>query len=61
MAEEVELVDTMVKIFGDVTERVGEEVRVMNVTMFPRSVKRCCSEHITDEDVRLLDGLHRGT
>jgi hypothetical protein len=61
MAEEVELVDTMVKIVGDVTERVGEEVRVMNVTMFPRFVKRCCGEHMMDEDVWLLDGLHRGT
>jgi hypothetical protein len=59
MAEKVELVDRMVKFVGEVTETVGDEVRVMNVTMFPSFVKKCCREHMTDEDVWLLDGLHR--
>ncbi len=59
MAEKVELVDRMVKFFGEVIETIGDEVRVTNVTMFPHFVKTCCREHMMDEDVWLLDGLHR--
>ncbi len=44
MAENVELVDRMVKFVGEVTETVGDEVRVMNVMMLPRFVKTCCRE-----------------
>ncbi len=44
MAENVELVDRMVKFADEVTETVGDEVRVMNVMMFPRFVKTCCRE-----------------
>ncbi len=43
----------------DVRRMVDETVRVVMVTVPPRFVKPCCKEHMTDEDVWLLDGLRR--
>jgi hypothetical protein len=59
MAEKAELVDRMVNLVDDVRRMVDETVRVVMVTIPPRFVKPCCKEHMTDEDVWLLDGLRR--
>ncbi len=32
---------------------------MIHVTMFPRFIEQCCKDHMTDEDVWLLDGLRR--
>jgi hypothetical protein len=45
---------------GDEVKRlVGDEVRVLHATMFPRFVERCCDDHMMDEDVWLFDGIRR--
>jgi hypothetical protein len=31
----------------------------LHATMFPRFVERCCGDHMTDEDVWLVDGIRR--
>jgi hypothetical protein len=59
MAEKVEMVDRMVNFMEDVMKMVGEGTKVMVVTVVPRFVKPCCKDHMTEEDVWLLDGLRR--
>jgi hypothetical protein len=59
MAEKVELVDRVVNFVEDMRTLVSENVRVVMVTVPPRFVKPCCKDHMTEEDVWLLDGLRR--
>jgi hypothetical protein len=59
MTEKAELVEKMVDMMVDMKRTVGSEVRVVHVTMFPRFVEQCCREHMTEEDVWLLDGIRR--
>jgi hypothetical protein len=59
MTEKVELVDGMVDMMTEVKRAVGDMVSVFHVTMFPRFVEQCCRDHMTDEDVWLLDGIRR--
>jgi hypothetical protein len=59
MAEKAELVDRMVNFVDDVRSMLDETVKVVMVTVPPRFVKLCCKDHMTDEDVWLLDGLRR--
>ncbi len=59
MTEKVELVDGMVDMMTEVKRTVGDTVSVVHVTMFPRFVEQCCRDHMTDEDVWLLDGIRR--
>jgi nucleotide-binding universal stress UspA family protein len=59
MTEKVELVDGMVDLMTMVKRTVGDKVTVVHVTMFPRFVEQCCRDHMTDEDVWLLDGIRR--
>jgi hypothetical protein len=59
MTEKSELVDRMVELLVETKRTVGDEVRVMHITMFPRFVDVCCKEHMTEEDVWLLDGIRR--
>ncbi len=41
MTENVELVDRMVELMAEVKRTMGEEVRVIHVTMFPRFIEQC--------------------
>jgi hypothetical protein len=59
MTEKAELVESMVELLTETKRTVGNEVRVVHITMFPRFVDRCCREHMTEEDVWLLDGIRR--
>jgi hypothetical protein len=59
MTEKVELVESMVELVVELKRVVGDEVRVIHATMFPRFVERCCDDHMTDEDVWLFDGIRR--
>jgi hypothetical protein len=59
MAEKVELVDRMVNFVEEVRGMVGEKAKVVVVTVPPRFVKPCCKEHMTEEDMWLLDSLRR--
>ncbi len=59
MPEKAELVESMVKLLTETKRTVGNDVRVMHVTMFPRFVDRCCKDHMAEEDVWLLDGIRR--
>jgi hypothetical protein len=59
MTEKEELVDRMVSLLTDIKRMMGNGVRVVHVTMFPRFVEECCRSHMTDEDVWLLDGIRR--
>ncbi len=59
MAEKVRLVDRMVEFVVDVKRTVGDEVKVLNLTMFPRFLRAFCSAHVRDEDAWLFDGLKR--
>jgi hypothetical protein len=59
MTEKAELVEKMVDMMVDMKRTVGGEVRVVHVTMCPRFVEQCCREHMTEEDVWLLDGIRR--
>jgi hypothetical protein len=59
MTEKSELVERMVELLTETKRTVGDEVRVVHITMFPRFVDRCCREHMTEEDVWLLDGIRR--
>jgi hypothetical protein len=59
MTEKAELVEKMVDMMVDMKRTVGGEVRVVHVTMFPRFVEQCCRDHMTEEDVWLLDGIRR--
>ncbi len=59
MTEKSELVDRMVELLTETKKTVGDEVRVLHISMFPRFVDRCCREHMTEEDVWLLDGIRR--
>jgi hypothetical protein len=59
MTEKAELVEKMVDMMVDMKRCVGEDVRIVHVTMFPRFVEQCCREHMTDEDVWLMDGIRR--
>jgi hypothetical protein len=49
----------MVNLLTDIKKTMGDGVRVVHVTMFPRFVEECCKSHMTDEDVWLLDGIRR--
>ncbi len=51
MTEKEELVDRMVNLLTDIKKIMGDGVRVVHVTMFPRFVEECCKSHMTDEDV----------
>jgi hypothetical protein len=59
MAEKVELVDRLVTFVEDIRDMLEDRVRVVVLTVPPRFVKPCCREHMTEEDVWLLDGLRR--
>ncbi len=59
MTEKAELVERMVDMLVDLKRMVGDEVKVMHVTMFPRFVDRCCKDHMAEEDVWLFDGIRR--
>jgi hypothetical protein len=59
MTEKAELVERMVDMLVDAKRMVGDEVKVMHVTMFPRFVDRCCKDHMAEEDVCLFDGIRR--
>jgi hypothetical protein len=59
MTEKAELVERMVDMLVDAKRMVGNEVKVMHVTMFPRFVDRCCKDHMAEEDVWLFDGIRR--
>jgi hypothetical protein len=59
MTEKAELVESMVELLTETKRTVGNKVRVVHITMFPRFVDRCCREHMTEEDVWLLDGIRR--
>ncbi len=59
MTEKAELVEKMVDMMVDMKRCVGEDVRIVHVTMFPRFVEQCCREHMTEEEVWLLDGIRR--
>jgi hypothetical protein len=59
MTEKAELVEKMVDMMVDMKRCMGEEVRIVHVTIFPRFVEQCCQEHMTDEDVWLMDGIRR--
>jgi hypothetical protein len=59
MAEKAELVDKVVTFVEDIRDMTDDKVRVVVLTIPPRFVKPCCRDHMTDEDVWLLDGLRR--
>jgi hypothetical protein len=59
MTEKADLVEGMVELIGEIKRTVGDDVRVLHATMFPRFVERCCNDHMTDEDVWLFDGIRR--
>jgi hypothetical protein len=59
MAEKVELLDRLVTFVEDIRDMLDDRVRVAVLTVPPRFVKPCCREHMTEEDVWLLDGLRR--
>ncbi len=59
MVEKMVLVKKMVDLLTEVKNTVGDVVKVIHLTMFPRFVEQCCREHMTDEDVWLLDGIRR--
>ncbi len=35
------------------------EAEISYLTMFPRFVKVCCQDHMTEEDVCMMDGIRR--
>ncbi len=43
MTEKSELVERMVELLTETKRTVGDEVRVVHITMFPRFVDRCCT------------------
>jgi hypothetical protein len=58
MCERRELVDGVVVTVREVlTVFLGTEV--WYVTVFPRFVDRCCAEHMTGDDVVVMDGIRR--
>jgi hypothetical protein len=57
--EKVELVDRLVTFVEDIRDMLDDKVRVAVLTVPPRFVRPCCREHMTEEDVWLLDGLRR--
>jgi hypothetical protein len=59
MMEKMVLVEKMVDLLTEIKSTVGDGVKVIHLTMFPRFVEQCCREHMTDEDVWLLDGIRR--
>jgi hypothetical protein len=59
MAEKVELVDRLVTFVEDLRDMLDDRVRVVVLTVPPKFVKPCCREHMTEEDMWLLDGLRR--
>jgi hypothetical protein len=59
MSEKMVLVEKMVELLTEIKGTVGEGVKVVHLTMFPRFVEQCCKDHMTDEDVWLLDGIRR--
>jgi hypothetical protein len=59
MAEKMLLVEKMVDLLTEIKSTVGDCVKVIHLTMFPRFVEQCCKDHMTDEDVWLLDGIRR--
>ncbi len=59
MTQKRELVDRMTGFMEELNRVAGDGVRVVWVTIFPRFVKTCCKNHMTDEDVWLLDGVRR--
>jgi hypothetical protein len=59
MVEKMELVEKMVDLLIEIKRTVGESVKVVHMTMFPRFVDQCCRDHMTEEDVWLLDGIRR--
>jgi hypothetical protein len=59
MAEKMVLVEKMVDLLTEIKSTVGDGVKVIHLTMFPRFVEQCCKDHMTHEDVWLLDGIRR--
>jgi hypothetical protein len=48
--------DQVLPYFNNKTFPVSE---VNYVSMFPRHVTVCCSDHMTEEDVWMMDGIRR--
>jgi hypothetical protein len=59
MTEKADLVDRQVDMLESVKKTVGDKVKLMHVTMFPRFLKECFKTYMTDLDVWLLDGVRR--
>ncbi len=59
MTEKVELVDRMADLLVDMKRTMGDDMRAVHVTMFPRFIEECCKGHMADEDVWLFDGIRR--
>ncbi len=53
--EKVELVDRVGDMVMEILKTVGDSVRVIHTTIFPRFFHVCCKLHMTDEKVWLLD------
>jgi hypothetical protein len=58
MAERRELVDRVTGMIRTIQVSCPE-AEVNYVTMFPRFVNECCSEHMNEEDVWVMDGIRR--
>jgi hypothetical protein len=58
MSDRRDLVDSTVKLVGDMLE-YSPNADIVYVTMFPRHVEVCCGEHMTGEDVVVMDSVRR--
>jgi hypothetical protein len=58
MAERRELVDRVAGMLRAI-QVTCPEAEVDYISMFPRFVKKCCNEHMSDEDVCMTDGIRR--
>ncbi len=56
VVEEAELVDRMVNFMSPVEDKVDQTTKVIHSTTLPWFVRECCKNHMTGEDVWLLDG-----
>jgi hypothetical protein len=58
MVERRDLVDRMVRLIRG-TQAIFPWAEVSYLTMFPRHVELCCGDHMTTEDIWLMDGARR--
>ncbi len=58
MVERRDLVDRMVRMIRG-TQAIFPWAEVSYLTMFPRHVEPCCRDHMTTEDIWLMDGARR--